>query len=158
MLIRRLLLVLLLYGVGSTRGLAQEAVSDTVQLLPEQLRQFVYFNMPRQEFVKRLPHAREISQRVSFRRVYIDQETDPPLDFMAFYFDKDNHEPLYEVILGFADTTTRNELAAQLLGPPNYNGDEWYVPRDSAFDYSAWRYQNKLIIIGRIEGTEWAEE
>lgn len=154
----RHLIVCCFFTLLLSPAVAQEGAQDSIRLLPEQLREYIYFNMPRKEFLQRLPHAHEISQRVSFRRVYIDQETEAPLDFMAFYFDKDNHEPLYEVILGFADTTTRDAVAEQLLGPPNYDGDEWYVPRDSAFDYSAWRFQNKLVIIGRIEGTEWAEE
>ncbi|RME91948.1 MAG: hypothetical protein D6772_17600 [Bacteroidetes bacterium] len=126
--------------------------------MPENLRKFVYFNMPRKEFLQRQPHLEELSQRVSFRRVYIDTATAAPLDYIVYYFDKDRHEPLYEVILAFQDTISRDQTAAKLLGPPNYEGDEWYVPRDSAFDYSAWRFQNKLVIIGRIEGTEWAEE
>lgn len=151
-----LLLVPLLFLAWPCQS--QAGASDTVQLLPENLRKFVYFNMPRKEFLQRQPQVAELSQRVSFRRVYVDTSATDPLDFIVFYFDKDRHEPLYEVILAFKDTTSRNQVANQLLGPPNYKGNEWYVPRDSAFDYSAWRFQNKLVIIGRIEGTEWAEE
>lgn len=130
---------------------------DTPSVLPENLRTKVYFNMPRTTFLQAFPAVEELSQRVSFRRVYRDTVTTAPLDYVVYYFDKDGHEPLYEVILAFTDTTARNAVAQQLLGPPNYKENEWYVPRDSAFDYSAWTFQNKLVIIGRIEGTEWAE-
>lgn len=148
---RHLLVVISLFLAVSMEG------QDTTSILPENLRTKVYFNMPRTTFLQAFPAVEELSQRVSFRRVYRDKQTTAPLDYVVYYFDKDGHEPLYEVILAFTDTAARNEVAQQLLGPPNYKSTEWYVARDSAFDYSAWTFQNKLVIIGRIEGTEWAE-
>lgn len=89
----------------------------------------------------------------TFRLVYIEELSDPRIDYLVYYFDAElPGNPLYEVIVNYHDPSYRDADAARLLGPVNAPNNEWFFSGN--LEIVAWTYMNKLIVGALIPGTE----
>ncbi len=91
-----------------------------------------------------------------FRKVYLEQRTTGEPSNIVYYFDNEGNKPLYEIILNFESASTRNEYAADLLGAPN-SGEEWEFNDVKPYPIKAWKFKEKLIVVGVVPGCEWDE-
>jgi hypothetical protein len=94
---------------------------------------------------------------MDFRTECLYRVNESGLNDITFYFDKDNHEPLYEIIMDFEDADTLATFIAKDLGPSNHPrlDDHWVMsitPEGQA--YILWRFENKLIFAANLPGTE----
>ena len=75
---------------------------------------------------------------------------------VTYYFDDDKDRRLYELIIYYHDLRARDAWLEKVYGPPNAaNGTEWRFPTKHGFDLRAWRYEDRLVIVGEVPGTEW---
>ncbi len=109
-------------------------------------------------------HNIELAHDRSFRKVYVEQfALSEDLENVIYYFGVNEQyegNPLYEVILNFKSAELRNEYADDVLGDVHFNEndrDEWRFQKDEA-QFAAWTFQNKLVIVKRVAGTEWDRE
>ncbi|MCC6411994.1 MAG: hypothetical protein IT270_10065 [Saprospiraceae bacterium] len=94
---------------------------------------------------------------MDFRTECLYPVNESGLNNITFYFDKDNHEPLYEIIMDFEDADTLAAFIAKDLGVSNHPrlDDHWVMsisPEGTA--YILWRFENKLIFAANLPGTE----
>jgi hypothetical protein len=94
-----------------------------------------------------------------FRDEYTLEVNQNGLQNITFYFDKDNHAPLYELILEFEDADTLAALCEIDLGASNHPRleDHWIMnlsPEGVAF--IMWRFENKIIMAANLPDTELA--
>ncbi|WP_340074439.1 hypothetical protein [Leptobacterium sp. I13] len=113
--------------------------------------------MSKDRALKKRPNAK-ISNKESFREVYLENINDEEIEYIVYYFDDKAPNVLYEVIINYTSPKYRNTEAAKYLGPVNYKEKEWLFHSDDGFKINCWTYKNKLIIAGMIKGTEWEEE
>ena len=75
----------------------------------------------------------------------------------TYYFDNEGSFPLYELIIEYESTAARDAEADRLFGSPNFEETEWQYDSKEGFLIHAWKFKNKLVIAGKIAGTEWDE-
>jgi hypothetical protein len=97
------------------------------------------------------------SSTFSFRDVYTHYNPCPDVKEITYYIDKDGDQPLYEYIIEYEEGIDVVELAEEMYGKANYE-DEWLFSRDDLFDIRIWTFQNKIVIVGVIQQTEWVDE
>jgi hypothetical protein len=117
----------------------------------------VYLGASEAQLLKRCPDCQEMGQGESFRRVYQTTLNDPNFQSVVFYVSTSKKE-VYEMILLSKDGQEVKELTNELMGYPNAKDGEWRFSSKKtkqAFSIAAWTYQNKLIIAGAMEGSEW---
>lgn len=118
----------------------------------------VHFGMAKADFLKAHPNAK-MEQDDGFRTVYIETLDSEELEAAVYYFDNDETELFYEIILVYKSEELRDDASKTLLGKPNYeNGSAWMNSSKEGFRIHAWTFKTKLIIVGKIDGTEWAED
>ncbi|RMG58246.1 MAG: hypothetical protein D6722_23810 [Bacteroidetes bacterium] len=117
----------------------------------------LHFQMPLAEALRHHPDM-QVSSEESFRIIYTEEIGREGIQSVAYYFDSDAPRILYELVILYQDAASRDAAAARLLGPPNHEEDEWMLDSQDGYRINAWTYQNKLILAGKIAGTEWEEE
>lgn len=150
--------VLILAGTScktTNKGVKANPHARQQQYLPVDFKN-LYFGMSMDEFKKiRGVEIARSGGSMDFRVEYTESMFKNPLiKEVTYYFDAENHYPLYELIITYANADERDKVAARYLGSPN-NGDEWRFPSGEGFDIKAWKFDNKLVIIGKLLGTEW---
>ena len=125
--------------------------------LPAEINK-LYLGMPLEDFFKQKPYFKNIegNKIMSFRITYSENGVSDAMKEITYYFDAEKEFPLYEFILDYYDAAERDKVAQNLLGEPNYD-EEWMFETNQEFKIHAWKYMNKLIIVGKIKGTEWGE-
>ena len=94
-----------------------------------------------------------------FRIAVYQGITHPEIEGVAYYFDADTPQPLYEVIIAYKTKEGRDAAATKLLGEPNYeNNAEWLLETKRGYKLKAWKFKKKLILVALLPGTEWYEE
>jgi hypothetical protein len=96
---------------------------------------------------------------LSFRDEYVYEVNQNGLKNITFYFDKDNHAPLYELILEFEDADTLAALCEIDLGASNHPRleDHWIMNLSSeGIAFIMWRFENKIIMAANLPDTELA--
>ena len=150
-----LLLLLALAGCSVPENLRGH--EKQLKYLPDEWHN-IYFGMPLEEAVANRPDMEQVEQN-DFRRVYLEPIHRYRIEEAYYYFDKEGEQPLYELILEFDSPFVRDDVAVELFGKPNYNDKtEWRYPSGEGFDIRAWTVQRKLVIVGMLPNTEWAEE
>lgn len=118
----------------------------------------VRFDMPMDKALKARPAMKKIEE-VDFRTVFLEEIGKDGIKQVVYYFGTEGSQPLYEMIFIYFDEDERDEAAENLLGTPNYeNGKEWMYDSGEGFRIHAWKFKTKLIVAGKIKGTEWEEE
>lgn len=131
--------------------------------IPSELHN-TYLGMPLEDLkLERTNLRKEPNETFDFRDVYTEY---PPkssgIYHLVYYVDtdhevekeKDRNPRLYEYIIEYSSSDKRDEVAREMLGPPN-SGEEWMFDSGEGFMIHCWKHQNKLIIAGKIAGTEW---
>lgn len=157
-LIFPLLCVLLLLGACRTRKASASLSEHPVRrYLPQEVRD-LYFGLSLATFLEQKRDLTRPEGEMDFRIVLVEDFAEAQAESMVYYFDADDHEPLYEVIAIYPDVATRNTVAAELLGEPNHEGKEWRYDSGEGYQIWAWTFQKKLVIAAILPGTEWADE
>jgi hypothetical protein len=121
----------------------------------------LYFGMHKTAFEELRPNAKLMeSQQTEFRYTYLQKGGGKDVFETVYYVDNDEDKPvLYEMILEYYNTTARDKAAKELLGSPNYGeeNNEWMFQTEEEFRIHCWTHLNKLVIVGKLPGTEWEE-
>ncbi|NOQ74216.1 MAG: hypothetical protein GQ574_19565 [Crocinitomix sp.] len=150
---------LLLFSTLSLLIVACVNQKNEKRYLPNEVEKAVYFNMPLADFKALKGSKAEIQDDgMDFRKVFFESVGGTLIEYFGYYFDADNNQPLYEIIIGYNDETTLNSEAVKLLGAPNYKDTEWRFELEKTHDILAWTFKKKLIIVALIPETEWHEE
>lgn len=146
------LLFLILFSCKSVESISKKYI-------PSYINKEVYFGMPLSDYLSSKEGKTLDIYDEKFRTAIYEPRNDDQLEGVAYYFDKDDDEPLYEIILIFKETTERDKVAKAIFGSPNTEG-EWKVTNKSPFNLWAWPYKNKLVIVGLIRDTEteWSDQ
>lgn len=127
---------------------------------PEVLGEIV-LNMPFEDVIKLRPNiapVNYVNDAFNFRKEYVEEINQDGIQKVVYFFDADNHVPLYEAVIIFDSEKKRDSEASRLLGQPNYeNNTEWILDSRQNFKVKAWKFENKLVVAGIIKGTEWEE-
>jgi hypothetical protein len=128
---------------------------DHSKYLPEGFRQ-LYFGITEEKALELRPRAQHIADETfDFRKIYTEPIENEGIKFAVYYFDNEGEKPLYETIFEFYSPEARDEVAQKLLGTPNHEEGEWMYYGGEGFMIHAWTFKNKLIIVGKLPGTEW---
>jgi hypothetical protein len=124
--------------------------------LPEQFGD-LYLGMPYEEFVKTKDVSQmEKSEMFSFRFEHIETPEDENIKEVTYYFEDENlpENPLYELIIEYEPSFDLAGYIKEKYGPPNYEG-EWRFEGKEEFPIMVWTFDQKLVIAGKMKGTEW---
>jgi hypothetical protein len=149
-----ILALMLLAGCATTQT---ATTADHLKYLPQDVQR-VQLGMSLQAFQQ--AHAGEdlaIDNTMGFRISVTRAFPEGPVADIVYEFDAEGDNPLYELIIRYRDDVSADALAAEKYGPPNYEQTEWRFPTSDGFAIRVWTYQNKLIIVATIPGTEFAE-
>lgn len=147
-------LFILLFVVASGFAYGQKSPQ---KFLPKSVSSTVSFDMSLKDFLAKKDPSQLSYSDESFRDIYVESFESSDITDVVYYFDKDNHQPLYEIILIYKDEATRDAAAKQLLGKPNVKGSEWLKTHKKRKDVRAWTFKTKLVITYLVDDTEWAE-
>ena len=119
----------------------------------------LYLGMPLAEFQKVKKHPENLSGQpdpeANFRIVWNEALEKDLEKSVTYYFGVEGDKPLYEFIINYKPGTNVAKLAREKYGAPNYLETEWLFRGEEGFDIHIWVDIHKLIIVGKIEGTEW---
>lgn len=77
----------------------------------------------------------------------------------VYYFDDSEDKSLYEVIIYYNDLRVRDAWLAKNFGAPNHkNNTEWRFASTLGTQIHAWRYEDRLVVVAALRGTEWEED
>ena len=139
-------------------SVSAQSKKDSKGFLPKEFNK-LYFGMSFDQFVKVKELGMvEVDKTFDFRITYTEEKPDETLKTVVYYFDRESNGPLYELIIDYNNEEERDKVANNLFATPNYEGEEWRFVRKNKFEVRAWKYQNKLIIVGVLPGTEWAKD
>lgn len=129
-----------------------------LKYIPEEFRN-LYLGMPLEEAKKARPEMSVVAGVMSFRQEYVEEINKGDIQQVVYYFDSEGEQILYEFIIDYKTESSRNIDADKLLGEPNFaNEKEWLYNSGEGFKIHAWTFKKKLVIVGKIVGTEWADE
>jgi hypothetical protein len=157
---RNLLFLLILVGMTTSCGIFKKAAKTPAYVkkyFPTEL-QMLEFGMPLAEAVELRPGMQVTdNQGMDFRLVYLENMSGGDIESIGYYFDNEGEKPLYEFIINYKSEATRDQVASKLFGTPNYEETEWQYDSGEGFIVHAWTFKNKLVIVGILPNTEWAE-
>lgn len=118
-------------------------------------------DMPQEKTLKSVKGLKKEKSGLDFRTEYVYEVHENGLNALTLYFDKDHHDPLYEIILDFENADTLEALCKKDLGPGNHPRleEHWILnltPEGLAF--ILWRFENKLIMAANLPDTEFADD
>jgi hypothetical protein len=117
----------------------------------------VYFGMPLATFQQTMDMSNmTTSNSMSFRISVTETRSSGPIETVIYEFDAEGNKPLYEMIIRYRLEYNNREIAKPLLGAPNH-GEEWKFITAEGFNIRAWLYENKLILVGTLPGTEFGD-
>jgi len=155
-----LLIVSILLSACSVGKIPSSKKYQTQYLLPE--LNGLYLGMPLAEFQKFKKYPSDLtdtpSSHFGFRILWTEQVQEGDVESIIYYFDADGEKPLYEFIVNHKADIDVAKLAREKYGPPNHEGKEWSFKGEEGFNIRAWVYQQKIVIVGKMKGTEWEEE
>jgi hypothetical protein len=127
------------------------------EFLPEELRG-VKLGMSEKKLLRKRGNMLEVyPEQVNFRKAYMQTNVSENVEYLVFFTDADGKKPLYEIIIRYKNIHVLDRFAAELLGEPNYEQTEWRYDTGKGFIVWAWKFENKLVLVGMIEDTEWDE-
>ena len=124
------------------------------KFFPEQIHK-LYIAMPFSEFekIKNLGSL-EIYDGFDFRTEFIEKFKTGDIEEITYYFTRDDNNYLYEFIIKYNADFDLKEFCRRKYGAPNAE-DEWRFPVTAKFDLMIWTFNNSLVIVGNLPGTEW---
>lgn len=128
--------------------------------LPELLGDIV-FKMPLSEVQAirtNLAPVEYLTDAFSFRKEFVEEINQEGIKKVIYYFDTDEPQVFYEVIIVFDSEEKRDAEATRLLGQENFqNNTEWMIESRQNFKVHAWKFEKKLVVAALLPGTEWGE-
>ncbi|MBM4372190.1 MAG: hypothetical protein FJ098_11080 [Deltaproteobacteria bacterium] len=123
--------------------------------LPPELDR-VWFGMSLAEYEKL--HGQAAQDLTMSFRIEVEQAA-PGGDVVRviYYFDAEGDRPLYEAIVEYREGVDVQALARTLYGDPNDQETEWSFPTSEGFTFRAWVFEQKIVVMGTLPGTEWSE-
>jgi len=122
-------------------------------ILPKSLSKYS-FGMSLDNFTGKNNAATRIVTGTSFRIEYQDITPAKDIKKVTYYFDAENNQPLYEMIIEFNDQQSLNNHCSQKLGSPN-DGKQWKRTTKEGYTFKAWRFSNTLVYAMGLPSTEW---
>ena len=142
---------------------AQEQLTAVV---PNVVPEGVFLGMPHEDF-KRAVDLGKMTVDTSrvFRWTYFHENPDEAIEGILYYIDHQRqHQPLYQIVVAYGHQEKAYDQAVRLFGKTNYLNkksgevEEWRFSIPGMPAIWVWCYQGNLVVIGKIPGTEWAEE
>jgi len=127
---------------------------DPNKVLPQSLVKY-NFGMSLADFLKKNKSATISTGSFSFRIEYKQQDPGKDIKEVTWYFDAENNEPLYEIIIEFNDAKSLNSHCSKKLGKPNAENEEWKWRTKEGYTFKAWRFSNTLVYALGLPSTEW---
>ena len=153
---KHLLLFLFVVASLSACKSSKDIHATQRQYFPESFKA-LYLGMPKADAMKARPNM-EFAHDSEFRVEFLEKFENSDLTNAVYYFDDAEPHILYEIILVYKSEEARDKVANALLGTPNSeNSQEWYFKTKEDFLMHCWTYKTKLILAGKIRGTEWEE-
>ena len=157
----RLLSLMLLSSMlmlGASKSSEKVSSKKANPYLPEQLQE-IDFGWP----LTRVADIRDLRSEdmvdETFRKAVYQHIQLGDIEGVAYYFDGDGEQPLYELIVQYNTEAARDAAADKLLGKPNYeNNKEWLIDTKRGYKLRAWKFKNKLVLVALLPGTEWYED
>lgn len=162
---KKLLFCILLIAVGFSACKTPQVVNPNNtnrpnRYLPELLGDIV-FKMTLAEVQAVRPNLAPVeylTDAFSFRKEFVEAINEDGITKIIYYFDADEPQVFYEVIIVFESEEKRDAEATRLLGQENYqNNTEWMIESRQKFQVHAWKFEKKLVVVGLLPGTEWGE-
>jgi hypothetical protein len=149
-------LAIVLFLFYTIDGLAQN--KSIKKPFPKEIGEEIYFGMPIEQFYQDFADVSiERDNSMDFRTVLSYEVGKKKVTDLVLYFDNDGTMPLYEIIVIYSSEEKALNMAADLLGKPNFNGTEWrFLYKD--LPLWCWVYKNKIVYAAKVAGSEWEEE
>lgn len=155
--------------IGSSLDLVAQKVAPTSQkTVSDYSKAFeiigklgIKVDMPLDTMLKSIKDMKKSADVMGFRTEYTVKLNEHGLKGLTFYFDKDNHQPLYEIIMDFDNADTLEALCKMDLGPGNHPRleEHWIMNLNrESLAFILWRFENKLIMAANLPDTEFAED
>ena len=93
----------------------------------------------------------------NFRIVAVDKNVGGEIESVAYYFDAENDEPLYEMIIQYKTKEAMEAYVNATLKEPN-NDKEWKWTTKEGYVFKAWTFGKKLVLALALPSTEWYEK
>lgn len=135
--------------------IAQAQKFDPKKVVPKSLVKY-NFGMSLEDFTRKNKTA-TTSGSMSFRIEYNDNTTADNIKKVTYYFDAEDRQPLYEMIIVFKDLQSLDAHCSKKLGAPN-DGKEWKWTTKEGHIFKAWRFSNTLVLALGLPATEWEKE
>ncbi len=146
-------LLMVMIGINS---FTQEVAKPTQSRIPAALAKYK-LGMSLAKFKKIHPKAKvDESNQMTFRQVIVIKNPAVGISEVTFYFDSEDKNPLYEMIINYKSKVVRDNWITKNYGKPN-NEKEWQWPSKEGFEVKAWKFEKSLVIVGVIEKTEYAD-
>ena len=120
---------------------------------------YLYLGMPIEEFKKANPKAK-IQEHNALNYRIVAEEFSPSSEIkeIIYYFDTEDQNPLFELIIEYNDTTQHDKVVKELYGEPNFHNNRWKIDVHEGFDMMIWEHETKLVIVGKIDHTEYTHK
>lgn len=140
-------------------GLAQSMWAQPKRPLPREFRK-LELGMSMEQVARWRPGLQAADlKNDGFRYRWTEElDAESPISKVIYCFDDAEEKPLYELVIFYRDLAQRERWIGKNFGPPNSEtGTEWEFILRSGLKVRAWRYEERLVVVGLIPGTEWTE-
>ena len=114
----------------------------------------IYLGMPLADMLKIRKNMEKEEQGMDIRIAYKEDINRDRIKNVVYYFGPSGDNPLYELIIEFDTVEERDAVVDYRFGRPNHLDSEWMFDSKEGFMIHAWKFQNKLVIVGKIKDTE----
>jgi hypothetical protein len=129
---------------------------DPKTVVPAKLAKYE-FGMTLNKFKKRNKKAViDTPGSFDFRIIAEDRSAGGEFESVVYYFDAENDEPLYEMIIQYKTLEAMEAYVNTTLKEPN-NGKEWKWTTKEGYVFKAWKFGKKLVLALGLPSTEWYE-
>ena len=131
------------------------AQSNSDDFIPKGVPNYVSFGMSVADFEKKAKKVEKVDDSMPFRVVFSQEMKAKGIDEIIYYFDADERsQPLYEIIIVYDNLKKREKAIRNKF---NEDTEEWSYALSNPYPVDAWIFKNKLVVVAKIPGTEWAE-
>jgi hypothetical protein len=126
---------------------------NTKTVIPKSLSDYP-FGMRLGDFTKKNSSATTRASNTPGRIEYLDNVASKEIKQVIYYFDDDNDQPLYEMIIQFNSARDLDNHCSNKLGSPN-EGKQWKWKTKEGHIFKAWRFGTTLVLALALPSTEW---
>jgi hypothetical protein len=129
---------------------------DPKTAVPKSLSKY-NFGMGLEDFTRKNKSATVLDSSNTFRIEYLDKDAGADIRDVTYYFDAENNQPLYEMIIRFKDAQSLEAHCSKKLGGQN-DKKGWSWKTKEGYIFKAWRFSNTLVLALGLPSTEWEKE